>query len=186
MSFSKSDISSILPGAFSNPKSCFYSCNTGADISKNDVSFAQAWVNRVGGTLVAGGIWVYDIFVDNTESKEDVIADFVSRVEKFYPGETVIYRKGSGSYQNLTPRFVDITGLSYYLTPPETGPYTITTIERINNTGILTAVIDGKNHVSVKGVNNHLDWMLSRADASSNPHSNTILLQSISAKIKIK
>lgn len=55
---------------------------------------------------------------------------------------TPIYRTGSGNATNLTPREKDITGLSYSLTPPIGEPYTVTTIEAVNKTGVLTAVID--------------------------------------------
>ena len=44
------DISKISGDAFENPNSVFYSCNTGTNDSE---SFAQAWVNQVGGTTWA-------------------------------------------------------------------------------------------------------------------------------------
>ena len=50
---------------------------------------------------------------------------------------TPIYRTGSGNGTNLTPRTPkDSTGLSYSLIKPETGPYTVTSIEAVNKTGV--------------------------------------------------
>ena len=70
------------------------------------------------------------------------------------PNETVIYRRGNGNATNLTPRPIDLhTGLSYELKVPAATDYTIITMEAINATGVLTAVIDKPNHVSVRPVN---------------------------------
>jgi len=43
--------------------------------------------------------------------------------------------------------------LYYELKVPAATEYTITTIEAINATGVLTAVIDKPNHVSVRPAN---------------------------------
>ena len=45
---------------------------------------------------------------------------------------TIIYRLGNGNATNLTPRPKDITGLSYQLTMPARGEFTMTTIEILN------------------------------------------------------
>ena len=52
LSLKYSDILKLRSGAFDNPNSCFYSCNTGIS-DKNGSSFAQSWVNKVGGTTWA-------------------------------------------------------------------------------------------------------------------------------------
>ncbi len=70
------------------------------------------------------------------------------------PSGTIIYRRGGTAPSNLTPSSRDValfpktrTGLSFSLTP--TPGSAMTTIEAINATGILYAVIDGPDHVSV-------------------------------------
>jgi hypothetical protein len=96
-----------------------------------------------------------------------------------------IYRKGSGNYTNLTPREADINGLSYQLTPP-TPPYTITSIQLVNSTGLLSAIKDGPNHVSVRptDLSQMSLWIASRATALSAPHPYTLLLTSISTSVR--
>ena len=79
----------------------------------------------------------------------------------------------------ISLREVDVTGLSYSLTKPS-GKYTVTTIEAVNNTGVLRATIDGLNHVSVVGIYNHEEWIKSKNNANTNPHPNSVLLKSIS------
>jgi hypothetical protein len=101
-------------------------------------------------------------------------------------GQTYIYRAGSGNATNLTPRPVDISGLSYYLTVPTMTPYTVTTIELINETGVLIAVPDGPNHVSVRTIapESMLKWIESRPIALTHPYYLTTILQNISVKVK--
>jgi hypothetical protein len=48
---------------------------------------------------------------------------------------------------NLTPREVDVTGLSFFTELPTVGKYNVTTMEQVNATGTLSAVQDGANHV---------------------------------------
>lgn len=97
----------------------------------------------------------------------------------------VIYRFGSGSNTNLTPRPVDKTGLSYTTTKPLKG-YTATSIQAINASGQLIAVQDGANHVSVKPINmkKMSEWINSRANAEKKPHLYTKLLRTISLRVK--
>jgi len=99
---------------------------------------------------------------------------------------TVIYRKGSGNGTNLTPRVVDITGLSYTTIEPVGTSYTMTTIEAINATGQLIAIQDGSTHVSIVPINitKLPEWINSRPNAKVNPHPYTIILQRISQKVK--
>ena len=94
---------------------------------------------------------------------------------------------GSNTAQNLTPRMKDIDGLSYSLTMPISGTFTITSIETINATGKLIAIQDRPNHVSVVPIDltRMQEWMESRENANMNPHEYTQILQAISIRIKL-
>ena len=92
--------------------------------------------------------------VDGIKSFSDSRADEKEEVNPNPPSGTIIYRRGGWNPSNLTPSLRDVTlflttgkGLSFSLTP-EPGCVQ-TTIEEINATGVLYAVIDGSNHVSV-------------------------------------
>lgn len=102
-----------------------------------------------------------------------------------YNGQTLIFRDGSGTSTNLTPRPVDTTGLSYFLAPGST-KYTFTSLDAVNSTGVLKAVIDNPatGYASVFATNpaHHKAWIASRPDAESNPYYLTIVLKSISIK----
>jgi len=97
----------------------------------------------------------------------------------------IIYRLGSGNGTNLTPREKDLNGLSYLLTMPENGPFTMIYMDAINGTGILAAIQDGKNHVSVvpTDMSKMQEWMDSRPTANQDPHYYTKILQSLSFKV---
>jgi len=99
---------------------------------------------------------------------------------------TIIYRMGSGNATNLTPRVIDIAGLSYQLTVPKKGSYTVTSIELINATGKLIAIQDGLNHVSVIPINitRMPEWIDSRPNALANPHEFTKIIADVSIKVK--
>ncbi|MDE6142256.1 MAG: hypothetical protein K2G03_06595 [Bacilli bacterium] len=59
-----------------------------------------------------------------------------------------IYRYGKANPGNLTPKEKDLrSGLSFSLTPQAES--VMTTIEDLNSMGVVYAVIDGSNHVSV-------------------------------------
>lgn len=79
----------------------------------------------------------------------------------------------------------DKDGLSYYRQMP-TGKFTATTVEAVNKTKVLKAVIDGVNHVTVKPVDfsRHQEWRNSKANANNNPHEFTKILQAISVSSK--
>ena len=81
---------------------------------------------------------------------------------------------------------MDTGGLSYTTTMPSSGSFTITSIATINSTGVLVAVKDGSSHVSVKPVDasKMQEWIDSRGFALLNPHEYTVLLQSVSIRIK--
>ena len=114
--------------------------------------------------------------VKDAESEQDVVAEDDRRREP-----TFIYRWGSGTYTNLTPRpGKDNTGLSYSLSPPSDGSkYTYTTIAGLDSTGYLFAVQDGPNHVSVNptDISKMQDWMESRKNAETSPHPYTVILK---------
>ena len=60
----------------------------------------------------------------------------------------------------------------------------MTTIEAVNSTGVLMAVIDGPNHVSVRPTNpiEMSLWIQSRPTAIENPYYLTTILAKISIK----
>jgi len=99
---------------------------------------------------------------------------------------TFIYRKGSGNATNLTPRERDTTGLSFSLTPPTDTSFTVTTMELINATGVLVAIKDGRDHVSVRPVDmaQMPVWIASRPNALNDPHEYTQILQNITFKVR--
>jgi len=103
---------------------------------------------------------------------------------------TTIYRLGSGTATNLTPRKKDFSGLSYTTIQPEGLKFTQTTLEAVNATGSLKAVVDNPQtgHVSVlpaeypASTTRMSQWIRSRPHAERNPHPLTTTLQSISIK----
>lgn len=130
-------------------------------------SFASKALGAVGGAIL-------DILLNPTDTSDE-------------PKVTYIYRSGTGNNTNMTPRpDIDYTGLSYYLTPPPTGPYTVTSIEAVNETVVLRAVIDKPGHVAVAPANmaELPGWMDTRANALSLPHPYTNIIQSISARLR--
>ncbi|WLR44447.1 hypothetical protein LC087_18870 (plasmid) [Bacillus carboniphilus] len=116
-------------------------------------------------------------------AKDEVKAELEKRLKKKNP--TIIYRGGSSTGTNLTPREKDTGGLSYYRKMP-TGKFTATTKEAVDKTKVLKAVIDGTNHVSVKPTNSAdmKGWIASRSNANSKPHKFTKILQAISVASK--
>jgi len=103
------------------------------------------------------------------------------------PRVTYIYRGGNLTAINMTPRAVDVGGLSFYLNPPTDGrPYTVTTIEAVNATGVLRAVRDGANHVSVFPVNplEMPDWIASRYDPNAPTHPLTHIMMAINVRVR--
>ena len=89
-------------------------------------------LGTLGITLVAfGGVAVGTYINSTAKEKEKSRVIALEQVTTKRPNETVIYRRGNGNATN----------------------YTITTMEAINATGVLTAVIDKPNHVSVRPVN---------------------------------
>ena len=142
----------------------------------------------LGITLVAsGGVAVGTYINSKAKEKEEARIIALEQVKTKRPKQTVIYRGGSGNATNLTPRPRDIDdGLSYELsvTPDIADKYTMTTIEAVNATGVLEAVIDRPNHVSVRPVNplEMMEWINSRPTAKENPYYLTKILASISIR----
>ena len=102
-----------------------------------------------------------DNFVSSIKTFSDSKADEKEGVNQNPPSGTVIYRYYSSKTGNLAPRVgKDYDGLSFSTIPPINGkPYTVTTIEQINSTGILIAERQG-THVSVRPTNGTvLEWM---------------------------
>ncbi|MBO7196527.1 MAG: RHS repeat-associated core domain-containing protein [Clostridia bacterium] len=102
-----------------------------------------------------------DNLVDGIKSFSNSKADEKEEVNPNPPSGTIIYRYYSTKEKNLAPRLnKDWDGLSFKTVPPTNGaPYTITTIEQINSTGILIAIRKGE-HVSVMPTNGTiLEWM---------------------------
>ncbi len=134
--------------------------------------------------LAAGGVAIYK----HIKEKDDVdeVVGVITLEEVDDEDDTIIYRKGSSTMQNLTPREKDINGLSYVLVEPIGQSYTKTAIEQVNATGVLVAEIDGPNHVSVYPVNpSELDiWISTRPTANQNPYYLTVILRSISINHK--
>ena len=125
----------------------------------------------------------------NSKAKEKEKARIIAleQVKTKRPKQTVIYRGESGNATNLTPRPRDIDDvLSYELsvTPDIADKYTMTTMEAVNATGVLEAVIDRPNHVSVRPVNplEMMEWINSRPTAKENPYYLTKILASISIR----
>jgi len=116
--------------------------------------------------------------VDRAEAKAHVEQIIAS-------GQTPIFRTGSGNATNFTPR-ADEVALSFTRKMPTSGQFSITTLEIVNATGVLTAVVDGKNHVSVSPTNpaDLASWQASRPTALESPHFLTILMRSISLRAR--
>jgi hypothetical protein len=95
--------------------------------------------------------------------------------------EMPIYRLGSLSNANLTPREKDLTGLSFTTIKPSSGKYGATTIGAVNGTGVLVAVKDGSTHVSVTPANASQmpEWIQSRPTAAEKPHQFTRALRAV-------
>ena len=139
-----------------------------------------------GTVIYAGGVAV-GTYIDSKEKekeKDRVVA--LEKVTTKRPNKTVIYRWGSGNATNLTPRNdgSDVNGLSYELKVPVGRRYTWTTLEAVNSTGVLQAIIDGPNHVKVISTD-PLElpiWMSTRETAKENPYYLTKILASISIR----
>ena len=105
--------------------------------------------------------------------------------EKLFPS-TIIYRKGAWNAYQLTPRASDDNGLSFQLSVPVKKPYCVTTLEKVNATGLLFAKIDGIDHVSVTPIDmtRMREWQNTKDNANNNPHVFTKLLMRITEEVR--
>jgi len=150
---------------------------------------AQFWANQAGGGKInAKPVLQVDTMVGSmvmprsqTMSREDAEATAIAWRNQ---GLTPIFRGGSGNATNFTPRSHE-NALSFFRVMPP-GNFSMTTLEAVNATGVFRGVIDGSNHVSVFVVDQTLlsGWQASRPTALENPHPLTILLQSISIRVR--
>lgn len=125
---------------------------------------------------------------------EKDITKELEKIQKRKP-EKIVYRTGSGSNMNLTPRGYlengkpkDIDGLSYTDVVPIYEGYTALSCEAVNATKVLTCYQDPKNarHWLIKATSTvkHREWMNSRDNADKKPHDYTKILQTISVRVK--
>ncbi len=129
--------------------------------------------------------------ISNSKAEADAKPAIQEKVKEQQEKGTKIYRSASGTYMSLTPRpGIDDDfrsakcGLSFYLKPPTDGKkYVVTTIEAVNATGVLMAVQNGPNHVSVVPTvctpNILKEWSATRPTADINPHPYTRILRAI-------
>ena len=146
-------------------------------------------INLLTPTVVSGGDLTYDQIQQNkadAKAKADAIAQTITGAKDNPDKGTIIYRWGSNTNTNLTPKEKDIGGLSFPLTPPPSGNYCATTIELINMSGYLIAVKDGANHVSVRTIDPSKmpGWIASRPTAETEPMIYTAVLKEIVIKLK--
>jgi len=117
--------------------------------------------------------------------KETVMIKEKAKTKKpDFEGQTVIYRKGACTNHNLTPRPKDTDGLTFIPEKPIDGKYTMTTVELVNSTMILTAFNDKPGHYAIKptiGIESEeiAKWQFTRETANENPHFYTIALKSV-------
>ena len=145
----------------------------------------QKWIGYIASFAAIGSIYLISTSITDSRVKDDA----TTLTENGSKNLTPIYRLGSGNSTNLTPRTPqDITGLSYTTMKPMTGPYTATTMEAVNSSGLLVAVRDKGYHVSVFPVDMSTmpSWQASREHANEYPHPYTLYLQSISVKVRGK
>lgn len=130
--------------------------------------------------------------LDFSKSKElvdvQVEVDVEEKDEVSPSSDVLIYRYGDCFYPDSKDMFTFnenlMPGVSFSLTPPisSTTPYSVTTLNTINNSGVFTAVIDGKNHVSVRptGVFGSIEsWYY---DGENHPY--THILRSLTQKVR--
>ena len=116
----------------------------------------------VGAAVVTLGVAAYSTY--ETARNRSVAVPKVETATESSRKSTPIYRRGGTNPGSLTPSSRDVAlypttgkGLSFSLTPQPGSA--MTTIEAINATGVVYAVIDGADHVSVFPVGGTLeDW----------------------------
>ena len=139
-----------------------YAVCGGVAVADGPLPFADV-VAGIGAIIVTGyaiGSGIYNA----TQSKSSSIPKAENR---FDPSAqpTVIYRYGGTNPGNLTPKEKDkYSGLSFSTIPAPGAA--VTTIEALNATGVVYAVKDGTNHVSVRPVDATMeDWINAGPDS---------------------
>lgn len=139
-----------------------------------------------GAAIYVGGTYIVEYVGQTIENVKEKTKEKAVAIEKTEDGQTIIYRLGSGNHTNFTPRpGIDMGGLSYQYTKPVGSAYHMTTIEAVNATGVLTAVPDGPNHISVIPIDESqlLSWMNTREGVKNNGmgevHPYTYLMEGI-------
>lgn len=117
--------------------------------------------------------------------KETVMTKEKAKTKKTdFEGQTVIYRKETCTNHNLTPRPKDKNGLSFQTEEPLGEKYSVTTVELVNSTMILTAFNDKPGHYAIKptiGIEREeiAKWQFTRETANEKPYFYTIALKSV-------
>ena len=90
-----------------------------------------------------------DFFASKEKEEVKIDADAILRSKK-QRKDFPIYRYGGTNPGNLTPKDKDKdTGLSFSTIPPRSGSAAVTTINKLNATGVVFAEQDGPTHVKV-------------------------------------
>lgn len=128
---------------------------------------------------------VANIIASRTYSTtEEKAKDTAKELQKQRPNDTIIFRYGSDTYYNLTPRISDTTGLSCNTLPASSGSMCMTTMQLVNQTGVLKSYLDGVTHVSIRPTAGDLNaWALTKETAYTNPHTYTVALKAIMIRI---
>ena len=139
-----------------------------------------------GTVIYVGGTFIGEYVGQTIENVKEKTKEEAVAIEKVEDEQTFIYRLGNGNHANFTPRpGIDMGGLSYQYTKPVGAAYHMTTIEAVNATGVLRAVPDGPNHISVIPIDRSqlLPWMNTREGVKDNGlgevHPYTYLLEGI-------
>jgi RHS repeat-associated protein len=140
----------------------------------------------VGIGIYKGAQAIHDHFAAKDDAKAIPTTDAITLDQTGDKKSTLIYRFGSHTNTNLTPREKDIGGLSFTTKKPTEGKYVVTTLEAVNATGKLKAIKDSLSHVSVKPTNigEMSKWIKSRPSAETDPHVNTKILKAITIPVK--
>ena len=90
--------------------------------------------------------------------------------------DTVIYRYGDVFYPTSKEMYSfngSSPGVSFALKPPTNTntPYSVTTLNTLNNSGIFTAEVDGANHVSVRPTGVYGSMQSCYCDGENHPYS---------------
>ncbi len=161
-------------------------------------ALAAGTISALGGFAV-GGLAIAFLVGEAKKEKAKAQASVKSKTKTEVKSKSVVYKKaetriyrGGTSNRALTPRISDSqTGLSFHNYPNQGNQkYTVTTVEKINSTGVLVALpkLTDPNHYHVipAGLNKKDQmqklsvWINTRENADIAPHPYTSILKSIS------